>query len=1080
MKSLYQSPLRVYLLLLCLAVWGIVSGVQLPVSLFPNSSKPSLYVSIPLGSLTGEQFLNNFGRTLEGRLKGATFDGHEVEKVTAEYSPGKVGFDVEYKWGAPAEDARKEIESLVNSFAVNFPKDVRDGTRVWPNQRNSGFFAMTFYSPTLSLTELHKAIEPLITPKLSKVSDAQEPYLGNPDQKEIRIELNPDKMALLQLTPSDVASAIMGNLQGYSGGTLKVGLRNLEIAMLPTVRTLEQLTRIPVIAPSGQTVHLGDLARVDLETPSRGTRIFKTSGVPSLILFASPRPGGNVKKMSEDILAAIDELKPSFPADIQYKALVDPSEFVRSAVNNVLHEVFLAALLAVIVLFVFIGNFRNVMTAAIEIPMSIIMAFILMRWFGINLNLISLGGLALSAGMNVDASVVVMENIFRHFDEWKGPMTKADRLKIVLQAVQEVRFPVIASTVASLVVFLPLAMTAGLTNAILSDLAMAVVFSHGLSAFVALILVPTVRLHMMSTPGAATTSHSPIERHLNRLEAGYANALKKFMATRRLKNSVYLGLIAVLALLIAVVIPRLPKEIIGKPDTDWMVLVVNMQSNSTVGQMDSQASDTEARLMKQLGHRFQYTFSQIESPTEAFILARLKDKSQMLTVWKEIEKEFPQTPEINFGVDAWNPSEMPLPNPPAFRFSVRGNDASERVEVARELQDLIVDRQIYSVGLNFEPDIQRRESVVLKPDPERWSQMISKGSRLQPDHLADIARVATIGRDVGEIALDSRLTDIVIRYPEKSVATVEDLAALPLGLNEKIVPLKALANVVLEESAPRIYREDGKELIKVDGQLKKEDEKHIDDASEKVEQLLIEWQNGKGKGRQATVVIEDARKELNDALEQLGYAVALSIFLIFITMVLQFGSIVNALLVLVAVPLGFIGVLLSLFIFQSTLSLNSVLGVILLNGISVANSIILVDFLKRLVDQGVSPTQAALEAAQKRMRPILMTSMTTGLGMLPIALGMGEGGRILQPLGIAVIGGLGVSMSMTLFIVPALQVSYLEWKRKREKGNEQVRSEAMAPEIEWQNHHATDFVDTNEKSPKTTFVDKNEGRSSEL
>ncbi len=1065
MKSLYQSPLRVYLLLLCLAVWGIVSGIRLPVSLFPNSSKPGLHVSIPLGSLTGEQFLSSFGRDLEGRLKSATFDGHEVEKVTAEYSPAQVSFDVEYKWGAPADEARLEIERVVNSFSSNFPKDVRDGINVWPTQRNSGFFAMTFYSPTRSLTELHQTIEPLITPKLSKVSDAQNPGIWNPDHKEIRVELNPEKMALLQLTPNDVAAAIMGNLQGYSGGTIKVGLRNLEISMLPTVRTLEQLTRIPVLAPSGQTVHLGDVANIDLDTPSSGARAFKTSGVPSLILFASPRPGGNIKKMSEDIVAIIEELNPSFPPDVQYKALVDPSEFIRSAVNNVLHEVFLAALLAVAVLFVFIGNFRNVMTAAIEIPMSIIMAFILMRWFGINLNLISLGGLALSAGMNVDASVVVMENIFRHFDEWKGPMSKKDRLNIVLQAVHEVRFPVIASTIASLVVFLPLALTSGLTNAILSDLAMAVVFSHGLSAFVALILVPTVRLQMMSAAGATTTSHSPIEGFLKRLEAGYANALQKFMTARRLKNLVYAGLVVALALLIVLVIPRLPKEIVGKPDTDWMVLGIDMQSNTTLGQMESQAGDIEARLMKQLGHRFRYTFTEIDNANNATVLARLKDKSEMLTVWKEMEAEFPTTPEIFFGVEAWNPSEMPLPNPPAFQFCIRGNDAQKRQDVARELQDLIDNKQIYSVGLNFQPGISRRESVVLKPDPERWSQMLSKGSRLQPGHLADIARVATVGRNVGEIAINSRMTDIVIRYPMKSVTTVEDLAALPIGLNQKIVPLKALAEVVLQEALPRVYREDGKELIRVNGHLSKEDEPHIDDASRQVEQLLKEWQNGNGKGREATVVIEDARKELNEALQQLGYAVALSIFLIFITMVLQFGSVVNALLVLVAVPLGFIGVLLSLFIFKSSLSLNSALGVILLNGISVANSIILVDFLKRLVDQGVSPAKAALEAAQKRMRPILMTSMTTGLGMLPIALGMGEGGRILQPLGIAVIGGLGVSMTMTLFIVPALQVSYLEWKRKRERmRNQDAVVDISKPpqeksEIVWQQDHTTDFIE---------------------
>lgn len=184
-------------------------------------------------------------------------------------------------------------------------------------------------------------------------------------------------------------------------------------------------------------------------------------------------------------------------------------------------------------------------------------------------------------------------------------------------------------------------------------------------------------------------------------------------------------------------------------------------------------------------------------------------------------------------------------------------------------------------------------------------------------------------------------------------------------------------------------------------------------------------------GSRPIMQLEDPQAELNDALKQLAFAVSLSIALIFLTMVFQFGDIVNSLLVLVAVPLGFIGVMASLFIFRSTLSLNSLLGVILLNGLAVANSIILVDFLQRKVREGVAPRLAAVEVARVRLRPILMTSLTTGLGMLPIAMGFGEGGKILQPLGIAVAGGLGFSMITTLFIVPALQVSWLEYRSRR-------------------------------------------------
>ena len=220
--------------------------------------------------------------------------------------------------------------------------------------------------------------------------------------------------------------------------------------------------------------------------------------------------------MAEDILKIVKEAMHTLPKDIQYRVLVDPSEFIRASVNNVIHEVIVAAGLAVLVLFLFVGSFKNTITAALEIPLSMILAFIMMNLFDMNLNLISLGGLALAAGMNVDASVVVMENIFRHMEGLKGPLNFDSRLSLIIRAVKEVRLPIIASTISTLVVFAPLALTKDLTNAILGDLAKAVVFSHGFSMFIALILVPTIRLQIMNqTKDGDIAPISPINGFFN-------------------------------------------------------------------------------------------------------------------------------------------------------------------------------------------------------------------------------------------------------------------------------------------------------------------------------------------------------------------------------------------------------------------------------------------------------------------------------------------------------------------------------------------------------------------------------------
>lgn len=921
MSKLYQSPLRVYLCLLCLALWGAVSGLHLPVSLFPNSSKPKISVSVSFGGLTPDEFIRSYGKQFENRLKGAAFDDHEVEKVTASYEKTSVYYTVEYKWGTPPESALREVQTVANSYGARFPTEIRDNMWVWGRSENSGFLAVTFYSSTRSLDDLYSYLEPILTPRLANITDATEVEIWNPNKKAVSIELNPEKMAHLGITPLDVSRSVEPSLSSYSGGSVSVGLSNLAISMKRPANSIDDLDQIPIVTRSGRAVHLSDIATIDLAVPMDRARVVKTSGAASLILFAEPKPGGNIKKMAEDIMAIVKEVAPTLEPDVQYKVLVDPSEFIRSAVNNVLHEVFLAAFLAVIVLFIFIGNIRNVITAAIEIPMSIVLAFIMMKWFGINLNLISLGGLALSAGMNVDASVVVMENIFRRFEEHKGPVGRIDRLRLVVDAVNEVRFPIMASTIASLVVFLPLALTSGLTNAILGDLALAVVFSHGFSAFVALILVPTVRLQMMSLPGNTANSHSPIESQLKRAESFYAKCLGQFMRSPRIKYATYAGLVASLVLLITFVLPNLPREIVGTPDTDWVYFGVNTEGNTMVKQMEEQASEVEAQLLKKFSGRIQYTFTQINEKNSAHIMARLTDKSEMLKIWKEIEAAFPNTPLLRFSVGPWNPSELPIPDPPALTLVVRGTEHKNRIALAKEVNDLLDQKKIYS-GVWTEPGIQYTESVILKPQPEQWAYLSAQGSSLSPYHLADMARVATEGREIGNMAIAGKTVDINLLYPKNRVRSTEDLSALPIGVNGKIISLGALAHVSIERSEPSFYREDGKDLVRINASLPKDEKFKTDESKLKAEQAVKEFMAKDGKNKGATVVFEDASKELNEALKQLGYAVALSILLIFLTMVFQFGDVVNALLVLVAIPLGFIGVLISLFVFKSTSTLR--------------------------------------------------------------------------------------------------------------------------------------------------------------
>lgn len=1046
MKRLYAEPLRVYLLLTVLALAGIFCGLKLPVSLFPNSTKPVVWVSMSYGSLTSSEFIDSYGQDFENALRSIAIKEAHVELVESNYNAARVYYEVSFTWGSDPDAARKEVQSVATSWAARLPEDIRDTLSVNVDNENSGFFAASFYSDRRSTDEVYELVDAAFKARLSAVDDADSPGIWNPARREVRIELKPEAMASLGLVPRDIDQAVTAMMTSRRGGSIAAGLGMLQVELPRSIQKPEDLAEVPVPTPGGRVVHLADVARVDLGNVSTDTRLIKTSGAPSVVLFATPKAGGNIKRMSEDILALIEAARPSLPADVQYRVLVDPSEFIRSSIENVFHEVALGALLAVSVLFIFIGSLKNVITAAIEIPLSLVMAFILMKITGVNINLISLGGLALSAGMNVDGSVVVMENIFRHFGEREGEhLSASERLEILVRAVSEVRLPLIASTIASLVVFLPLTFTSALSNAILGDLAKAVVFSHGFSAIVALILVPTVRLQLMGDGSKPQVHSSKFEPFLGRLDEFYARLLGRFIDNRWFKWLAYAGLSAALAALVALVLPKLPREVIGTPDSDMIFMSMSTQGNTLVKQMESQSDDVERRLLSEFGQSIQYTFTQISGANRAWILAKLVHKSEMQTVWKALEGRFTDTPDMKYSVAPWNPSELPIPDPPALRVAIRGGDLNARRDVTLELYDLLESQHVFH-HVSMEPYIERAKGLRFVADPGQWMSLARAGVRLTPNDLTDMTQVATQGRRIARMNIKGRSTDVILRYPADYLKSPEDLASMPVGIAGKVVPLKSLLPFKTVDLPPPVHREDGQDLFLIFGSQNKSDKSGEAAATAKAHQLITEWQAkraaagaaGSGSGALAAdvesrpvVAIEDAGKDVTQAVHQLGVAIGISILLIFLVLIFQFGSIVESLLVLVAVPLGFIGVIVALYLTKSTLSLNSALGVILLNGIAVNNSIIMVDFIRRQHASGLSPRDAATESARKRLRPILITSLTTVLGMLPISLGYGEGGRILQPLGVAVSGGLWISMGLTLFLVPALQVAYLERKERR-------------------------------------------------
>lgn len=1034
MQGLYSRPLRVYLLLGALAVWGIVSGLNLSISLFPMSNQPTVQVSVNYGSYSAQQFFESVGRELEPLFQGAKADGVPVDKVTATYRDKQVKYKITFDWGANPDEAVKAIQTAATAKLSRYPDNaIRDSLEVYTWNEGGGAFFVSFYSPMRSLDEVYQILEPLITPLASKIPDAGSFGLWNPNQKEITVRVSPEKLAQNRLTTRQLESAIQDSIFAFGGGTLQLGEKEYQISLPKKATQIDQLGLIRVSPVGREPVLLKDVAEVEVKVTEESAQKFRTSGVESLILFSMPKEGGNVKRMADNIMEHLSATSGSWPADIQFNVLVNPSETINRSINGVLREVGVAAFLAVLVLFFFIGSFRNVVTAAIEIPLSLLMAFILMKLAGMNLNLISLGGLALSAGMNVDASVVVLENIFRHFEGKKG-LTFDEKARVVGEAVREVQLPIIASTLASLVVFLPLVFTRGLTNSLLGDLAKAVLFSHGLSAIVALVLVPTIRLHLLKR-GELSHGESRFEPYLHKVDQAYAWLLKRFLESNFAQTALLGAVVVALPLLLLFVAPNLKREVIGKPESDWLIVGVTSPTFTTPKQLDSEVEALEADVVKTFGSDVLYTFSQMHGSSSGNVMVRLKDRSRVEALIAKGEETYKNTPTKFYYVVSWSPSELRIPESVDYRLEVTGGTPVRRQQVAHDVAELL-DENYDNVETNPTTSVQKGLQVLPLLNLTAQPEVLSRYD------LSHFLRAATDGVYVDKIYDRNASLPIYLRMPKVRSTSVEAISSLPVGFDGRLVPVGALARVAIQEKEPPIYRENQQSMNLLEGKLKKVNAKQAPEKLKKARASVAEYraklagETDSARRADNPLVIEgQGDKVLQDALHQLKWAVLISIALIFLTMVLQLGDIVHSLLVLVAIPLGIIGVVVSLFVFGSTLSLNSGLGTILLNGIAVANSIILVDFIKKQSEAGMGALEAVLSAATARLRPILMTSLCTVLGMFPIALGHGEGGKTLQPLGIAVCGGLWLSMSLTIFLVPSLQYQYLRWKQRKSVGS---------------------------------------------
>lgn len=1017
LKFIFTKKTGFILLFMLLVFLGFLLVMQLPVMLYPQTRRPMVRITLNHAGYSAIDFADEYADKIEPQL--VSIEDVDILEVT--YSTDQSNFEITFNWNIDPEDAKSVVESTMNNIKNILPEDFKDNYRVrFSTGENAGFLLMGATSSSVGSKELYSILKSAVEPRFAKVNDVEEIEIYNVEELKVDITLNQEAMLAYGLTIQDVDTVFRSGYRATPVGTLNTKDKRYSIRFKRGISKFKELGDFVIKTIGTIDVTLKDIADIDVRY-DLPRQVFVMEGSQAIRITATPVDGGNIKEMSESIQGILQEAikEKVLPEDTQIKTYLDPATYINRSINNIVQAAVIGSVLAIIIIVLILGEVRNTVIIALSLPISLILSFILMYIFNISLNLISLGGIALAVGMIVDSTIVVMENIYRHYRNKGAIRTKAELKQLVIRATQQVQVPVFASTITSILVFFPISFTAPLTNAILGDQAKTVIFTLLCSLVVALTLIPVIA-HF--TYKLKKDDEKEKKNFVKATSVAFFQWLVKIYKTSLrffLKHGIIsLGFIAVsfgiLIITIVYLLPKIPQEIIAPPASDKIIMFFRNSDESDVEKIVKElVPDLDQKVKSVIGEYILGTYTMVRGRMNLHFmdLKSIKDMNQVIKV---LQKNFKSDDTWYFNISPWDPAQLPLPRTMDLQIGVSGPEEKEIVTILEQIRDIIEEEDLY--GRTFtSPSTNTKDEIIIEGRDEILSQF-------QPlrttNNMITMVRKIISGTSTMEFEEEGYNIDAKAKYPEEQVASLEGLQNFLIPYKTSTVPLKHFFNFTTNTGVSEINSENGERIFRVYSRLNRgESQVKAKVNQEKLEKILQEKLT---LPTGYSYTFENPKIELDKAIMSLFVALAISIILIYLFLAFQFNSLIVPLVILVTVPLGFIGVILSLYVFNSTLSLNSMLGTILLGGIVVNNAIIMIDFYLKILPEHKDKKDAIVETAGLRFQPILITTLTTVCGMMPIAMGLGEGANIVQPLGIAVSGGLFISTLFTLYVIPCI------------------------------------------------------------
>ena len=1015
--SLYSSavkkPVTTILVFVAVVIIGLFSLLKLPIDLYPDIDTNTIMVMTTYSGASSQDIEQNVTRPLENTLNSV----EHLKHITSNSKENISIITLEFEYGYDIDVLTNSVRDKLDMVSSMLPDDAETPI-IFKFSTDMIPIVLLSAQANESLPGLYKILDENVANTLARVDGVGTVSISGAPKREIHIYLDPARLEAYNLTAESVIQLVAAENKNVPGGTFDMGSDTYSLRVQGEFKDPTEMRDLVVGSKDGAVVRLSDVARIDDSVEERAQETYN-NGQRGAMIIVQKQSGANSVEISNKIKKILPDIQKKLPSDVKLDYIVDTSDNIRNTIASLVETVEYALLFVVIVVFFFLGRWRATVIIALTIPISLIASFIYLLATGNTLNIVSLSALSISIGMVVDDAIVVLENVTTHIERGSDPKQAA------VHGTNEVAISVIASTLTLIAVFFPLTLVTGMTGVLFRQLGWMVSIMMVISTAAALSLTPMLcsqLLRLQPVMGKLFTKlYGPIERFLDKLDDGFYHLLGLVVKHRWITT--------VGALLIFFGSMQLTKFIGSEffPTSDNSRLGITLEL--PVGTRVEIAKDLTERIYKDWTKKypeidkFNYTVGQASTDntyasmqsngshiismniTLKPIKERTKSLTEVAALMREDLKKYPELDKYQVNVGGSRGGSMSGQS--TIDYEIYGYDFEKTDSVAQRLKRILSSvkgtADIRISRDNYQPEYQ--------VDFDRQKLAIYG---LNLTTAANALRNRINGSTASYFREDGDEYDIKVMYDPDHRQSIEDIENILLfNAQGKGVRLKEVGTVVERFNPPTIERKDRERIITVSTVVQ---DRPMSDIIADAQPLIDKMEVPSG----VTINLSGSYEDQQDSFRDLAMLAVLIIILVYIVMASQFESFTYPGIIMTSIMFAFSGVVLILWITGTNLNVMSMIGGIMLIGIVVKNGIVLIDYITLNRERGMSITKSVLHAGKSRMRPVLMTSLTTILGMVPMAVGTGEGAEMWRPMGVAVIGGLTFSTILTLLFVPTL------------------------------------------------------------